>query len=405
MRLVVALSTGVSALRRHRMRTGLTMLGMVIGVAAVIGIAAVGTGAQEAIEDRIVAAGANMLVVRAGNRTIGGVRLGMGASSRLTAADAAAIHALPDVAYVSPGLRIRMQVLGNGENWNTSIEGTGADMPVIHDWRLTAGAFFSARDVTDATKVAVLGPAVRDQVFGPGVNPVGRMIRAGIVPLRVIGVLASKGQDGGGQDQDDTVFVPYTTVQRRMRGVNYLDRITISSRTAESVDSVTAEVRQLLRRRHEIAPGRADDFRVMNLEEIASVRSSTARTMTLLLTGIAAVALVVGGVGIMNIMLVAVTERTREIGIRAAVGARSRDVLLQFLIEALVLSASGGALGVALGYAVANGAEAWLGWPTRVPGDVVALAVAVSVAVGVVFGFYPAAKASMLDPIDALRFE
>lgn len=400
---LVALTAGLAALRRNRLRTILTMLGMMIGVAAVIGIAAIGTGAQEAIEDRIAAGGANMIIVRAGNRTIGGVRLGMGASSRLTADDAAAIRALPGVALVSAGLRIRMQVVADGENWNTSIEGTGADMPAIHDWRVTAGAFFSARDVAEDGKVAVLGPAVRDRLFGPGVDPVGRVIRAGIVPLRVIGLLASKGQDAGGQDQDDTVFVPYTTVQKRMRGVSYLDRITIAASDADAVGRVQAAITQVLRRRHAILAAAPDDFRVQNLEELVRIRTAAARTMTLLLTGIAAVSLLVGGVGIMNTMLVAVTERTREIGIRTAIGARSRDVLLQFLLEALLISVSGGVLGVAAGYGAAAAAEAWLGWPATVPLDVVLLAAAVSIGIGVVFGFYPAAKASTLDPIVALR--
>ena len=402
---LVALMVGMAALQRNRMRTGLTMLGMVVGVAAVISIAAIGTGAQEAIEDRIAAGGANMLVVQAGNWTIGGVRLGMGASSRLTAEDAAAIAALPGVAYVSPGLRTRMQIVANGENWNTSIEGSGAAMPVIHDWQVASGVFFSARQVADAKKVAVLGPAVRDKIFGPGVDPVGRSIRAGIVPLRVIGLLASKGTDAGGQDQDDTVFVPYTTVQKRMRGVTYLDRITISARSADAIDQVQAAVTQLLRRRHDIAPGAADDFRVRNLQELVRVRTSATRTMTLFLTAIAAVSLVVGGVGIMNTMLVTVTERTREIGIRTAIGARSRDVLLQFLLEALIISSCGGVFGVLAGYAAADGVQAWLGWPAHVPLDSVVLALCVSIGIGVVFGFYPAAKASSVDPIDALRFE
>ena len=405
MGLLVAFTIGLAALQRNRMRTALTMLGLMVGVAAVIAIAAIGAGAQEAIEDRIEAGGADMLVVRAGNRTIGGVRLGMGASSRLTAEDAAAISALPGVAEVSPGLRTRMQVVANGENWNTSVEGTGAAMPVIHDWQIAAGAFFTARDVADAAKVAVLGPAVRDQIFGPGANPVGRMVRAGIVPLRVVGVLASKGTDAGGQDQDDTVFVPYTTVQKRMRGVTYLDRITIAARSGDEVDGVQSAVTALLRQRHDIRPGAAPDFRVQNLEELVRVRTSATATMTLFLTAIAAVSLVVGGVGIMNTMLVAVTERTREIGIRTAIGARSRDVLLQFLLEALMISGCGGLLGVIGGYAAAGGAEAFLGWPAHVPLDTVALALSVSIAIGVVFGFYPAAKASSVDPIDALRFE
>ena len=401
----VALLVGLNALMRNRMRTVLTMLGMIIGVAAVICIAAIGTGAQEAIEDSIAASGANMLVVRAGNRTIGGVRLGMGASSRLTDEDAAAIRALPGVAYVSPGLRMRAQVISSGENWNTSIEGSGHEMPAIQHRQLAFGTFFTADDVREAEKVAVLGEAVRDEIFGEGTNPVGRTIRVGIVVLRVIGVLASEGQSAGGQDQDDTVFVPYTTLQKRLRGVAYLDRITISARSADAVVAVEAAVTRLLRVRHEIQPGAPDDFRVRNLQELATLRSSATETMTLLLSGIAAVSLLVGGVGIMNIMLVAVTERTREIGIRTAIGARSRDVLLQFLIEAVLVSIAGGAIGVVLGVGAAHAAEAWLGWPVTVPAGAVVLAVGVSLAIGIAFGFYPAAKASRLDPIDALRFE
>jgi len=405
MPIIVALMVGLKSLRRQRMRTVLTMLGMVIGVAAVIAISAVGVGAQQAIEDRIESGGANMLIVLAGNRTIGGVRLGMGASSRLTAEDADAIRALPDVAYVSPGLRTRAQIVANGQNWNTSVEGAGAEMPQIHDWQLETGTFFTARDVQNAEKYAVLGSMVRDTLFGAGVNPVGRSIRAGIVPLKVIGVLASKGQSSGGQDQDDTVFVPYTTVQRRIRGVTYLDRVTISARTSESVSRVQAGVTQLLRQRHDILAGADNDFRVSNLQEIAQVRASAARTMTSLLTGIAAVALLIGGVGIMNIMLVAVTERTREIGIRTAIGARSRDVLLQFLLEALLISAAGAAIGVLAGFGAADAAQDWLGWRTAIRPDTVVLAVVVSLAIGVLFGLYPAAKASRLDPIDALRFD
>ncbi|HEX4565612.1 MAG TPA: ABC transporter permease [Vicinamibacterales bacterium] len=405
MRVVVALMVGLKSLQRQRLRTVLTMLGMVIGVAAVIAISAIGVGAQQAIEDRIESGGANMLIVLAGNRTIGGVRLGMGASSRLTAEDADAIRALPNVAYVSPGLRMRAQIVAGGQNWNTSIEGGGAEMPQIHDWQLEAGTFFTARDVQNAEKFAVLGSMVRDTLFGPGVDPLGRIVRAGIVPLKVIGVLASKGQSSGGQDQDDTVFVPYTTVQRRIRGVTYLDRVTISARTSDSVPRVEAAVTRLLRQRHEIMPGADNDFRVANLQEIAQVRASAARTMTELLTGIAAVALLIGGVGIMNIMLVAVTERTREIGIRTAIGARSRDVLLQFLLEAFVISAAGAAVGVLAGFGAADAAQDWLGWRTAIRPDTVILAVVVSLVIGVVFGFYPAAKASRLDPIDALRFE
>ena len=401
----VVIATGVAALRRNRLRTILTVLGMIIGVAAVISVAALGAGAREAIEDRISASGANMLVIRAGNRTIGGVRLGMGASSRLRDTDAAAMRALPGIAWVSPGLRTRGQLVYAGRNWNTSVEGAGADMIRIHNWPLARGSFFTNQDVRDAEKVAVLGSAARDQIFEPGIEAVGATIRLGQVPVRVIGVLQAKGSLAGGQDQDDTVFVPYTLVQKRLMGVNYLDRITLSARTPEDIERVASGAAALLRVLHEIQPGAPDDFRVQNLKELAQLRSSATRTMTTLLSGVAAVSLLVGGIGIMNIMLVAVTERTREIGIRTAIGARARDVRLQFLVEALLMSVGGGLMGVMLGLGTAHMMEAWLGWPVSVPPAAILVSFTVSIVVGVTFGFYPAAKASRIEPMDALRFE
>ena len=405
MPLTIIVRLGLSALRRNLTRTLLTMLGVMIGVAAVIAIVALGTGAKQTIEDRITSAGANMVTVRAGNRTIGGVRLGMGASSTLTAEDADAIRRLKDVSYVSPGLGTRQQVVGQGENWSTSVEGCGAEMLLIRNWELTAGSFFRVEDVRDARKVAVLGAVVRDMVFGRGANPVGQYVRIGTVPFRVVGVLASHGDTSAGQDQDDTIYVPYTTVQKRLMGVTYLDRITLSASSPDVVSQVSDSTARLLRVRHEIAPDAPDDFRVRNLQEIAELRSSGANTMTWLLTGIAAVSLIVGGIGIMNIMLVAVTERTREIGIRTAIGARRRDVLLQFLVEAALMSAGGGVLGVMLGIGAAHATTAWFGWPTSIPLSAIVIAFACAAAVGIAFGFLPARRAAALDPIDALRFE
>jgi putative ABC transport system permease protein len=401
----VAFRLSFSALRSNLTRTLLTMLGVVIGVAAVIAIVALGNGAKESIEDRITAAGANMIVVRAGNRTIGGVRLGMGSSSRLTAADADAIRQLPGVRHVSSGLRTRRQIVANGENWSTSIEGCGAEMPRIRNWTLNHGSFFTEEDVRQAAKVAVLGATVRDLLFGPGTDATGQMVRVGMVPFRVIGTLATRGDSAAGLDQDDTIFVPFTTVQKRVMGVTYLDRISIAAATGDDIEPVIAGVRRILRLRHEIGPWSPDDFRVQNLQEIAAVRSAGAATMTWLLGGIAAVSLVVGGIGIMNIMLVAVTERTREIGIRAAIGARERDVLLQFLVEASLMSGAGGLLGVVVGIAAAQGITAWWGWPTSVPLSAVLVAFGCAAATGVVFGLLPARRAARLDPIDALRFE
>jgi putative ABC transport system permease protein len=405
MPLTVAVRLGLSALRRNLTRTLLTMLAVMIGVAAVIAIVGLGTGAKQTIEDRITSAGANMVTVRAGNRTIGGVRLGMGSSSKLTAQDADAIRRLQDVLYVSPGLGTRQQVVGDGQNWSTSVEGCGAEMPLIRNWELSAGSFFRVEDVQNARKVAVLGAVVRDMVFGSGANAVGQYVRIGKVPFRVVGVLTRHGDTSAGQDQDDTIYVPYTTVQKRLMGVTYLDRITLSASSPDLVSQVTDRTTSLLRVRHGIGPDAPDDFRVRNLQEIAELRSAGAATMTWLLTGIAAVSLIVGGIGIMNIMLVAVSERTREIGIRTAIGARQRDVMLQFLVEAALMSAGGGLLGVMLGIGVAHGTTAWFGWPTTVPFSAVVIAFACAAAIGIAFGFLPARRAATLDPIDALRFE
>jgi putative ABC transport system permease protein len=405
MALTVAVRLSLNALGRNVTRTVLTMLGVVIGVAAVIAIVALGAGAKQSIEERIASAGANMIIVRAGNRTIGGVRLGMGSSSRLVQADAGAIRQLAGVEHVSPGLRSRQQVVSNGENWSTSVEGCGWEMPLIRNWQLSQGSFFSERDVQQAAKVTVLGSTLRDILFGDDADAIGRTVRVGTVPFRVIGTLTSKGNSAGGLDQDDTMFVPFTTVQRRVMGVTYLDRITIAAASAEAIKPVVVGVTRILRLRHEIGPNAPNDFRVQNLEEIAAVRSAGAATMTWLLGGIAAVSLMVGGIGIMNIMLVAVTERTREIGIRAAIGARQRDLLLQFLVEASMMSAGGGLMGVVFGIVAAKAITAWFGWPTSIPLYAVIGAFASAAAIGVVFGLLPAQRAARLDPIDALRFE
>jgi len=296
-------------------------------------------------------------------------------------------------------------VVGNGENWSTSIEGCGTDMLRVRSWQLKRGSFFTEQDVSDAAKVAVLGSTVHDMLFGVGVDAIGQTIRVGTVPFRVIGTLMSHGSSNGGMDQDDTIFVPFRTVQKRLMGVTYLDRITIGAATEDDIERVVSGTTHLLRVRHEIGAWAPDDFRVQNLQDIAAVRSAGAQTMTWLLGGIAAVSLLVGGIGIMNIMLVAVTERTREIGIRTAIGARQRDVLLQFLVEAGLMSGGGGLIGVLLGIAIARGMTAWFGWPTSVPLYAVIAAFCSAAAVGIAFGLLPARRADNLDPIDALRFE
>jgi putative ABC transport system permease protein len=309
------------------------------------------------------------------------------------------------VQYVAAGVNTRGQLIAGNQNWSTQAQGTDVDLPLIRAWPTEQGAFFTPQDVSTASKVVVIGSVVRDQLFGPDVNPVGEVIRLQNQPFTVVGVMASKGQSSMGQDQDDIVFLPYTTVMKKMRGITSIQNITISASSADQVPVVADRISSLLRVRHKIEPGDPDDFMARTVEEMASVRTEATRTMTMLLASIAGVSLLVGGIGIMNIMLVSVTERTREIGLRMALGARGRDVLLQFLIEAVVLSLFGGTIGIGLGFAISRGVTLWLSWPTAVSPDAVALAFGFAAATGVFFGFYPARKAAALDPIEALRFE
>jgi putative ABC transport system permease protein len=405
MSLMMILRIALKALGRNKMRTALTMLGMIIGVAAVITMVALGTGAQSSIEAQIQSAGTNMIIVMAGNWTQGGVHMGQGAASTLKPEDAAAIAQVPGVQYTAAGSNTRAQIVAGPLNWGTQVQGTDVDLPLIRDWPTVTGAFFSPQDVQSAAKVAVLGSIVRDQLFGEGINPVGQVIRIQNQPFSVVGVMASKGQSSMGQDQDDVVFVPYTTVMKKLRGVTFINNVTVSAASAGQTASVADAISQLLRVRHKLQPGDPDDFMVRTIEEMASVRKEATQTMTALLASIAGVSLLVGGIGIMNIMLVSVTERTREIGLRMAIGARGRDVLLQFLVEAVVLSLFGGLIGIALGFGLSTGVTFWLKWPTAVSTDAVALAFGFAAATGVFFGFYPARKAAALDPIEALRFE
>ena len=405
MRFPVVIRTAVLALRRSLLRTGLTTLGLIIGVAAVITIVSLGQGARAEIEAQVEETGTNLVIVSAGNWTSGGVRLGMGSSSTLTAADAEAMRRIPGVAYVSPGVRSRQQIVAGGQNWSANVEGVGADLPMIRSWPIRHGSFFGPGDVAMDEKVCVIGTIVRDALFGPGANPVGRMVRIGIHPFTIVGVLTPKGQSSGGDDQDDAVFAPYTTVQKRLMGVTYLRTVSVSATSPERVAQVARDVTALLRLRHAMVPGEPDDFRVRTLEEMIAVRTRATRTMTSLLSGIAAVSLLVGGIGVMNIMLVSVTERTREIGIRVAVGARQRDVRLQFLTEAVILSVAGGVLGIALGYVLSQSVTQVLGWPTLTSATSSLVAFLFSAGIGIFFGWYPATKAAATEPIDALRFE
>ncbi|MBI3401040.1 MAG: ABC transporter permease [Acidobacteria bacterium] len=396
----------LKALGRNKMRTALTMLGMIIGVAAVITMVALGTGAQTSIESQIQSAGTNMIMVSAGNFSMGGVRQGQGNASTLTPDDAREIARVPGVQYVAAASNTRGQIVAGNQNWNTQVQGTDVDLPLIRSWPTQQGAFFTAQDVATASKVAVLGSVVRDQLFPmPDTNPVGQVIRISHQPFTVVGVMASKGQSGMGQDQDDTILVPYTTVMKKLRGVTFIQQVTVSATSATDTTPTADRIAALLRTRHKIQNGDPDDFMVRTMEEMASVRVQATQTMTALLASIAGVSLLVGGIGIMNIMLVSVTERTREIGLRMAIGARGRDVLLQFLVEAVVLSLFGGSIGIGLGFALSQGVTFWMQWPTAVSANAVAVAFGFAAMTGVFFGFYPARKAAALDPIDALRFE
>jgi putative ABC transport system permease protein len=406
MSVLMTLVIAVRALRRNAMRTALTALGMIIGVAAVIVMMALGSGARSTIEAQIRSVGSNLVTVNAGAGRFGPVRGGQGGSSTLTVGDAQAIRdQIAGIRHLTPGLNIRVQAISATGNWSTQAQGSNSELPAIRSWPTVQGSFFGDDDVKLASKVAVLGSVARDQLFGAGTDPVGQTIRIRNQPFRVVGVLSKKGQASFGGDQDDTIIVPYSTVQKRLTGQDFLREITIQADAGVDLRQMVESVEALLRERHGIPPGGDDDFLVRTLDEMAGVLTQTTDTMTYLLAGIAAVSLLVGGIGIMNIMLVSVTERTREIGLRLSVGARDIDVLLQFLTEAMVLSLTGGAIGVALGFASAQIMTRVMSWSTLVTVDAVLLSFGCAAAIGIFFGFYPARKAAALDPIDALRYE
>jgi putative ABC transport system permease protein len=395
---------GLKAISRNKLRSFLTMLGMVIGVGCVIVVVAIGNGASQSIQSTINSLGTNFIMVFPGAATTGGARTFTG-SSNLTAEDAAALKAeAPDVAYVSPLVRANGQIVAGELNWGTSLQGVDVDYPNIRAWNVAKGDFFTDADVKSAAKVVVLGNTVADNLF-PGGDAVGQLVRIKNVPARVLGVLEKKGGNMMGQDQDDTVLAPYTTVMKRLSGKTKLDMLYVSSSSANNVAAAQQEVDSVLRQRHRIPPNGDADFQMRSQEEIAAASASQMNTLKMLLLVIAAVSLVVGGIGIMNIMLVSVTERTREIGIRMAIGAKGRHVLTQFLFEAITISVVGGLIGVLIGVAVSRLVAVKAGWPIVVSPDSVMLAFGVAGFVGVFFGFYPARKASRLDPIDALRYE
>jgi putative ABC transport system permease protein len=403
MRFVATTVISLRALRRNKMRSFLTALGIIIGVGAVITMVSIGNGAKAQVEAQVASLGNNVISVFPGSSTASGARGGMGSSNTLTVEDALAIQReIHGAVSVSPELRHGTQVLGNGLNWRTNVHGVGPDFLSIRAWSVREGDIFTETDVRANAKVCVIGETIARQLY-PDVNPLGQSLRIRNIPFRIVGILTSKGYNYFGSDQDDVVLVPYSSFMSRVfRWRNTVNNILIEASSAEAMPRIQADITALLSQRRS---GREPDFTVRNQLELAAAASETSRTMTALLGAIAGVSLLVGGIGIMNIMLVSVTERTREIGIRLAIGAHDRDIRLQFLIEAMILSAMGGILGVMLGVGISEALSNLNGWPVLVSTESIVIAVAFSAAVGVGFGFYPAHKAAQLDPIDALRFE
>ena len=393
------------ALRRNKMRSMLTALGIIIGVASVVAMVAVGNGAQARITSQVSALGQNLLSVFAGSRKSGGVNSGLGSASALTLADADAIgREVTDVVAISPEASTTAQAIANGRNWSTTVAGESPDYLKIRDWKLASGSMFTEREVRSSAKVAVIGSKTANELFGP-LNPVGQTVRVGNIPFVIIGLLESKGAGMGGQNQDDRIIIPYTTAMKRITGEKYLRSINVQIVSSERMEVAQQQITSLLRQRHRLTTGRDNDFNIFNQKEIADTVNSISKVITLLLGSIAGISLVVGGIGIMNIMLVSVTERTREIGIRIAVGAQPGDIKLQFLIEAITLSLLGGGIGVLAGIGASRLVAVFADFNAIVSTGSILLAFSVSFAIGVFFGFYPASKAARLDPIEALRYE
>jgi len=403
-----SLLIAVRALRVNKMRALLTMLGIIIGIAAVIAMVAIGAGASKMISDQISSIGSNLLLVIPGSMTSGGMRSGSGSSQTLTYDDAKAIKAeCPSVAEVAPTVRGSGQVVYGNQNWSTALNGVTPEIIVVRDWTLVSGRNISQSDVDGATKNCLLGQTVADNLFGAA-DPVGKIIRIKKIPFTVIGVLGRKGQSPQGQDQDDVIYLPLRTAQRKLLGSQFPNAVSammVQASGADVLKKAEEEVTALLNQRHRIGPSREVDYTIRNLSEILAVSEQSSKVMALLLGAVASISLVVGGIGIMNIMLVSVTERTREIGIRIAIGAKRRDILLQFLTEAVLLTTCGGIIGMLLGVAGARLIATLVGWPTLVSLDTIVIAFAFSAGVGVFFGFYPARKAASLNPIEALRYE
>ena len=405
----LTLLSALRILRRNPLRAGLTMLGIVIGIGAVVAMVSLGQGATASVQAEIASLGTNVLIVIPGATTVGGVRGGLGSVSTLTVEDADDIeNKVAGVETVLYGTRSVLQIIRENKNWSTVVFGTTPVFPEVRNWPIAEGNFFTQSDLDSAAKVALVGKTVVQNLFEPGEDVVGSEIRIRNVPLRVIGVLASKGQSVTGQDQDDFVVLPFSTAERKVFGTKFLGTvgiILVSTHTKQDILAAVDDIKELLRTRHRLHHTEEDDFTIKTMEDIAATMAGTSRTMMLMLMGIASISLIVGGIGIMNILLVSVTERTREIGLRMAVGAKRRHILLQFLIEAIIMTVIGGLLGVAAGIGGARLLTAMVGWPTIISLQAVAAAFLFSIAVGIFFGLYPANKASKLNPIEALHYE
>lgn len=407
MNLGVIIRVAFRALLRNKMRAVLTMLGIIIGVSAVIAMVSIGQGAQAAVQAQIQSIGTNLLFLSASAQNVGGVRSATGdaGSNNLTVEDLEAIRReVPSVGMVTPAVNSRSQLVAGNMNWNTMIQGVNEEYPEIRKWSVHNGSFFTDSDVRTAARVIVIGQTIADSLF-PGSDPVGQTLRVANLPFKVVGVMTPKGQDQQGRDQDDIAFAPFTTVQKKVLGSPRLQVAYVSAVSQDATYTAQQQITELLRQRHKLTPNEPNDFSLRNMTDIAEAANETNSTMTILLACIASVSLLVGGIGIMNIMLVSVTERTREIGIRMAIGARSSAVRRQFLIESVVLSLTGGSFGIVLGIAISVAIPTLLGWPTLISTLAIVGSVVFSVIVGVFFGYYPARKAAGLDPIEALRYE
>jgi len=398
------------ALRVNKLRSALTMLGIIIGVGAVIAMVGVGAGAQARVAEQIQSLGSNLIIVLSGSTSQGGIRLGQGSQLTISEEDAAAMaREIPAVQASAPSMRGSAQVVYGNLNWATGIQGVTPAYSEAREWGIVSGRFITSEDVEGATKVVLLGQTTAQNLFGDS-DPLGQIIRIKKVPFTVIGVLDSKGQNSWGQDQDDVALIPLTTAKKKVLGVSQANArsvgaISVKIRAGESLRDAEEQMRGLLRQRHRLQPYQDDDFTIRNLSEILQTQEESSKVMTYLLAAIASVSLLVGGIGIMNIMLVSVTERTREIGLRMAVGARSRDILMQFLVEAVTLSLIGGVIGIGVGVGSSQAISQFAEWRTQLPVEAIAMAFGFSAAIGIFFGFYPARKAARLDPIEALRYE